>query len=77
MLTKNTLFRPSKSESKADSTTKIAMELIEAENAERDAKTARLRAARVAREASAEKGQAAATKKKTRKKAPAEPRSET
>lgn len=52
MLNKDNLFRPSKAESKAESTTKIAREIIGAEVAERDAKTARLRAARAERDAS-------------------------
>ena len=69
MLTKNTLFRPSKAESKADSTTKVAMGIIDSETAAREVKTARLRAARAERdafEASNEASSPAKTPKKKR-----------
>lgn len=51
LLNKNTLFRPSQSETKADSTNKIAGDMIEAETTARQDKTQRLRAARLERDA--------------------------
>lgn len=51
MATKNTLFRPSKAESKADTTTSVAKSIIESEKSERLAKTERLRKARQERDA--------------------------
>ncbi len=68
MPTKNTLFRPSKVESKADSTTKVVKGIVEDETAARQAKTARLRAARAERDASEAAQKAAAPQKKPRKK---------
>ncbi len=52
-LNRDTLFQPklSKTESKAESVSRIAMSMIEQEVAQREAKTARLREARLAREA--------------------------
>lgn len=49
----NAVFRPkpSKQEVKADATTRIAREIADAEVARREAKTERLRLARLAREA--------------------------
>lgn len=67
MVTKDTLFRPSKAESKADSTTKVAMGIIDSETAARDVKTARLRAARAERDASEAVATAAAATDKPRK----------
>lgn len=51
--TTSAVFKPtvSKSEAKADTTNRIALEIIHAEAAKRDAKTERLREARIAREA--------------------------
>ena len=46
--------RPSRQESRADSTTSAARSILEAEVKARDAKTARLRALRLAQEAVAE-----------------------
>ena len=46
--------RPSRQESKADTTTSVARSILEAETKARDAKTAKLRALRLAREAEAE-----------------------
>ncbi|MCB4769920.1 hypothetical protein LGR54_14975 [Ancylobacter sp. Lp-2] len=50
--TRAPLFKPNltKTESKAESVSRIAMSMIEQETAKRDAKTARLRAARLAQE---------------------------
>lgn len=47
------LFRPNKQESKAMTTDTVARSIIDAEVAARDAKTARLRAARLEQEAKA------------------------
>jgi hypothetical protein len=52
MVTKHTLFRPTKSESKADSTNSVAKGIIASETSAREAKVARLRKARLEREAS-------------------------
>lgn len=53
--TRDTLFKPNltKTESKAEAVSRIAMSMIEQETARRDAKTARLREARLAQEAAA------------------------
>ncbi|HET7716460.1 MAG TPA: hypothetical protein VFK86_12625 [Bauldia sp.] len=45
------LFKPSRLESRADNTTRVARMIVESESANRDAKTERLRLARLAREA--------------------------
>ncbi|GLK77489.1 hypothetical protein GCM10008171_27430 [Methylopila jiangsuensis] len=50
-LTKESLFKPSKAEVKGDATTRAARAIIDQETARRDAKTARLREARLARDA--------------------------
>ena len=50
MLTKHNLFKPSEKESKAATTTTIANGIIAAETSARDAKTKRLRDARLQRE---------------------------
>lgn len=52
-LTRDGAFKPSlsKSESKADAVSRIAMSIIEQEATSRDAKTARLKLARLAKEA--------------------------
>ena len=46
--------RQSRQESKADTTTTVARSILQAETKARDAKTAKLRAARLAQEAEAE-----------------------
>ncbi|GAB4064779.1 hypothetical protein KHC28_11795 [Ancylobacter sonchi] len=53
--TKGSLFKPNltRTESKAESVSRVAMSMIEQETAKRDAKTARLREARLAQEAAA------------------------
>lgn len=45
--------KPSRQESKADATTSVARSILQAEEKARDAKTAKLRALRLAREAEA------------------------
>lgn len=60
-LTRDTLFRPapSKAETKADITDRVAREIIEAETSRRQALTEKLRAARLEQEARAgQSGQA-------------------
>ena len=47
----NKVFKPSRSEAKADTTTRTARMIVESETAIRDAKTERLRLARLAKEA--------------------------
>ena len=70
MPNKNTVFRQTASETKADSVTRIAKGMIESDTSAREAKTQRLRAARLERDmsekAQAEKG----PKKKSRKPSP-------
>ena len=75
MVTKHTLFKPSKAETKADSTTQIAKGIIESEKIARDAKTNRLRAARLERKAAEDAAPAPAkpAAKKSRKKAAPSP----
>lgn len=75
MLTKDTLFKPSKSESRADETTRTARGIIEAEAAARTEKLRRLRGIRL-EQAEAEKAAAVAKTpaKRTRKKPEAQPR---
>lgn len=65
----NAVFKPkpSRQEAKADSTARIAQAIIDGEAAARDAKTARLRALRLANEATSEPK---ASKAKTAKKSP-------
>ncbi|WP_089879937.1 hypothetical protein [Citreimonas salinaria] len=53
MLNKNTLFRPGKPEAKGDAISRIATGITDAETTAREAKTRRLRAARLEREQSA------------------------
>lgn len=50
MLNKENLFRMTKSESKADGTTRVVKEIIDAPASEREIKTQRLRSARLAKE---------------------------
>lgn len=57
-------FQPSASETKARNTTLVAKNFIEEETATRDAKTKRLRAARLQREASEPRVKKAKTKQK-------------
>lgn len=57
--------KPPRNEAKADATTRIAREIIDSEATAREAKTQRLRAARLAQEAAAKP---ATTTKKTRRK---------
>ncbi len=59
-------LKPSRQETKADTTTRAAREIIDSEASAREAKTQRLRAARLAIEA-IDKPAPAAKKKKTRK----------
>lgn len=67
MVTKDSLFRQSRPETKADATTKIAKGIIDAETDAREAKTARLRKSRAERDASeaAQKAQKPAKPRKT------------
>ena len=51
-VTKESVFKPSKIEAKGDATTRAARAIIDKETDARDAKTARLKAARLAKEAS-------------------------
>ncbi|HVI27761.1 hypothetical protein [Hansschlegelia sp.] len=53
-MSKETLFKPSRGEVKGDATTRAAREIIDRERTERDAKTERLRTARLAKEAADE-----------------------
>jgi hypothetical protein len=66
LLTRHTLFKPSKAETKAESTTTVAMGIIEAETAARQAKTERLKAARLEREAAEKAPEPKARKTKPR-----------
>ena len=66
MRTRDTLFRATKAESKADSTTRVAREIIEAETSARDLKVQRLRAARLEKEAAAKIEDAAKPRKGSR-----------
>jgi hypothetical protein len=51
MVTKHTLFRPTRTETKADTTTSVAQSIIASETSAREAKVERLRKARLEREA--------------------------
>lgn len=68
MLTKDTPLRMSKSESKADTTTRIAKDIIEEEATVRHEITARLRKARIERDAVEPVADAAVVQKKPSKK---------
>ncbi|MBN2907850.1 MAG: hypothetical protein JXJ18_14155 [Rhodobacteraceae bacterium] len=68
MLTRDTLFRPVKPQTKADTTTEIARGIIQADADAREAKTHRLRTARLEREAFGHTQQPASPDKKPRKK---------
>lgn len=52
MVTKHTLFRPTRTETKADTTTSVAQSIVASETSAREAKVERLRKARLEREAS-------------------------
>jgi hypothetical protein len=67
MTSKNSVYTPSKMETKAERTTAAATEIIDAENGLRDAKTERLRQARLKYERD-EKAVADATPKPAAKK---------
>lgn len=66
MVTKHTLFRATKTETKADATTSVAKNIIASETSAREAKVERLRKARLEREAATP---APEPKPKTRKSA--------
>lgn len=66
-MNKNTVFRATASETKADSVTRIAKGMIDAETSARQAKTQRLRTARHERDVS-EKALAESTPKKMSRK---------
>jgi len=72
--TKNTVFRPTASETKADSITRIVKGMIDADTSAREAKTQRLRAARLERDTSEAAQVAPEPKKKSRKRS-AKPKS--
>jgi len=61
--------KPSKQEAKADATTRAAREILDSEVSRREAKTERLRLARLAKEAEAAPAPAPKKKPATRKKA--------
>lgn len=67
MTSKNSVYTPSKMETKAERTTAAATEIIEAENGLREAKTERLRAARLKYERD-QKARSEATPKQATKK---------
>ena len=64
---KNTVFRPTASESKADNVTRIVKEMTEADTSARQAKTEKLRASRIERDISEKSRIEEAPKKKVRK----------
>ncbi|MEO3389202.1 hypothetical protein [Mesorhizobium sp. CAU 1741] len=72
----NAMFKPkpSKQEAKADTTTRVAREILDSESRKRDAKTERLRLARLASEASDTEAPAAKPKVKAKAKAKAKPK---
>ena len=67
-LTENSIFKPklSKSDSKSEATSRVAREILDSEAASRVAKSARLRAARLAREATETPAPAAKTVRRKR-----------
>jgi hypothetical protein len=67
MSNKNTVFRPTASESKADNVTRIVKEMTEADTSARQAKTEKLRASRIARDTSENARIEEVPKKKVRK----------
>ncbi|WP_175550293.1 hypothetical protein [Palleronia salina] len=64
---KNTVFRPTASETKADNITRIVKDMVEADSSARQAKTQKLRAARLARDISEKARLEPAPSKKVRK----------
>ena len=64
---KNTVFRPTASESKADNVTRIVKEMTEADTSARQAKTEKLRASRIERDISEKSRMEEAPKNKVRK----------
>jgi len=70
-LTKENLFKPRKStqETKADNTTRVARQMIDAEASSREAKTNRLREARLAKEEAERESEPVAPSRQTRAKA--------
>ena len=71
MVTKHTLFRATKTETKAEATTSVAKNIIASETSAREAKVERLRKARLEREAATPADEAPA---KPRKRAAATPK---
>jgi hypothetical protein len=65
MVTKHTLFRATKTETKADSTSTAAKSIIASETSAREAKVERLRKARLEREAFEPKPEAKPARKTT------------
>ncbi|GLK55070.1 hypothetical protein JOD31_002230 [Methylopila capsulata] len=68
-VTKETLFKASKAEMKGDATTRAAREIIDRDRAQQDAKTERLRLARMERDAAEQAAAPPPVVKKTRKRA--------
>ncbi|WP_139250735.1 hypothetical protein [Palleronia salina] len=66
MLNKKPVFRPTASETKADSVSRIVKGMTDAENSARQAKTQRLRAARLERDLSEKAVVEKGAKKKSR-----------
>lgn len=64
MASKQTTFTPSLSEAKAASTTSVVKGIVEKQSADRQAKTDRLRAARLEKEISMSKAEPPAKKRK-------------
>lgn len=67
MSNKNTVFRPTASETKADSVTRIAKGMIDADTTARQDKTQRLRMARLERDLAEKEKTETASKKRPRK----------
>ena len=63
---KSDFFRPSKQESAHDRRTELVREMLEKESATRDAKTAKLRALRLAKEAAGKTAPPPAKRKKSK-----------
>jgi len=73
MVTKHSLFRPTKMETKADTTTSAAKSIIASETTAREAKVERLRKARLEREAFDSQAEAPKTTRKRNASARAKP----
>ena len=71
MVTKDTLFRPTKAEGKLSATDRAAREIIDTEAAARTKKTDALRAARLARDEAAKAATPVAAKSVAKKAKPA------